>query len=71
MTCAHQRSAIAGERAMGHSSPFVSSCSRRQWARRRSSRSRRSWIWVPLRFGITALVVAVSAVAVVAGRGGF
>ncbi|HWD64454.1 MAG TPA: hypothetical protein VG405_04720 [Solirubrobacteraceae bacterium] len=56
---------------MGHSSPFVSSCTRRQWARRRSSRSRRSWMWSGMQVAVTVLVVAGGVAAVVAGRGGF
>jgi hypothetical protein len=54
---------------MGHSSPFVSSCTRRQWARRRSGRSRRSWIWMPIPLTLGMVVVAVGVVAFLAGHG--
>jgi hypothetical protein len=56
---------------MGHSSPFVSSCSRRQWARRRSGRSRRAGVWMPLPLLATVLAIAVGVAAFVAARGGF
>jgi hypothetical protein len=55
---------------MGDSSPFLSSCSRRQWARRRGGRGRYAVI---ARFGPALLAtsfVLVAAAAFVAGRGG-
>jgi hypothetical protein len=56
---------------MSGSSPFLSSCSRRQWARRRGGRSRNL---VVARFGpalLTLGVVLAGTAAFVAGRGGF
>ncbi len=55
---------------MGVLNPFLSSCSRRQWARRRGSRARHS---LTARFGSALLAtsfVLLGMVAFVAGRGG-
>jgi len=55
---------------MGDSSPFLSSCSRRQWARRRGGRARYSFVG---RFGPALLatsLLVVGMAAFVAGRGG-
>ena len=55
---------------MGDSSPFLSSCSRRQWARRRGGRARYSVI---ARLGPALLATSfllVGMAAFVAGRGG-
>lgn len=53
---------------MGHSSPFMSSCTRRQWARRRG-RSRRSWMWMPGPFALIVVVVGAGVLAFLAGHG--
>ncbi len=54
---------------MGHSSPFMSSCSRRQWARRRG-RARRSWLMAPASMLLTVTVLGIGLLAFLAGRGG-
>jgi hypothetical protein len=56
---------------MGHSSPFVSSCTRRQWARRRGARTRRAWLALSLPMMFSLAVVAAGAIAFLAGHGSF
>jgi hypothetical protein len=54
---------------MGESSPFLSSCSRRQLARRRPGRLRRSWYAAVPSVLLTATIAAVGALAYLAGSG--
>jgi hypothetical protein len=53
---------------MGQSSPFVSSCTRRQLARRRG-RARRAWLWVPMPLTLGLVLVSAATAAFLAGHG--
>ena len=54
---------------MGQPGPFVSTCSRRQLARRRSPRWRRGWFVAMTPTLVTASFVAAGFAAFFAGRG--
>jgi hypothetical protein len=53
---------------MGQSSPFLSSCNRRQLARRRG-RSRRAWLWVPMPLTLSLVALLAGVAAFLAGHG--